>query len=618
MTPAALLVLLAVLPLATTHWHDVILPTGDMLPAAKLARHLAPAANISALSGRLFVLTRARFLHGVRAHPVDLHAVTSPARPIAPPPRVVLDGVLQPDPPAVRIRTGPRFALALTGAGHPLAVWADGLHLLPLDAREHPGIFVSARGGVNLTSDEDAMPTSSSPTPHAFTIEDGNLRMQTSHKQTACRSTKLLQVALAFDSEFCKRFGNSAQRAVSAIRAIFHRAETPFRPACVRLQLAHVEAHCSLARDPYARLREVSSHAVLHGFRDIWNTARRSVDRDVAFLFSGFVDRTQVAGVAYTGSACSLPYAYGWVELGNVPIFAHEVGHILNAHHAQAGLMQPIVPNNAPLSFSPATLHEINAFVASPKASCISAAAANHPPTTRPPITHPPRTTLPNLPRARSKPHPTPRQFPWKAPRTSPPPPPLPRKSPPRKSPPRKPAPRKPTPRKTGQPPRARNCAAAFTRQSTLVCRSVTAGVLRTTTGSVTVRVVQRHGRFDLVVTASRQARILSYGRRLSMNASLRAGRLPIRRVGRKGSRSFTSRWAASAVALPAGASSCCGRPLFVYLKVRLCVVRNARKSSKCSSRFGRFSVNVLCKRLCPWKWVLPMSASRPCPKCFP
>lgn len=62
------------------------------------------------------------------------------------------------------------------------------------------------------------------------------------------------------------------------------------------------------------------------------------------------------------------------------------------------------------------------------------------------------------------------------------------------------------------------------------------------------------------------------------------------------------------------GGRSCCGRILFVYLKMQLCQGRSEER--ECENSFFVAKVKVLCM-VCQQRVFVPMSDSEKCPRCY-
>lgn len=114
-------------------------------------------------------------------------------------------------------------------------------------------------------------------------------------------------------------------------------------------------------------------------------SAAVATPRDAAILFTNRGLRDSLVGVASIATACgSDAYAVAaWVdhESSTALIAAHELGHLLSAHHTNFGVMTPTL-NAASYYFDASSQSEIGAFVASPAAACIASAASgpNHAP----------------------------------------------------------------------------------------------------------------------------------------------------------------------------------------------------------------------------------------------
>lgn len=175
-----------------------------------------------------------------------------------------------------------------------------------------------------------------------------------------------LEIAAAADNTLCKAYGNSPSRTRAAVLAQIARANVPYRiQTCIWLTLRFLELHCNDPKDPYAFLRLIRDpDRTLRQFALFWNINRRSVRRDVAYFFPGYLDGTTVNGIASVGSVCNRRKAYGWVE-GLTPfVIAHEIGHNLNCRHStDGGIMNAIYTGSEVFLFSPSSLRTLFTFV---------------------------------------------------------------------------------------------------------------------------------------------------------------------------------------------------------------------------------------------------------------
>lgn len=262
-----------------------------------------------------------------------------------------------------------RVTVARNAHGVPIIVWLDGMTLYPLSSKMFPGVLIkSARSGEHLndiatnrkvTLDDDAIPIPTVPNAH-----HANESFPTALSATeACQkggSPRQVEVAVAFDAEYCNVYSLNGEEAAQSLRALVAEAGKAFSDdTCIRLKAVSFDGVCNTAKDPYSQI----GSDPLEMFRQYWISNMGSVKRDIAYFVSGAEDGTSTAGRAYLRATCNDAYGYGWAEGNSPAIFAHEMGHTLGADHAESGLMRPSLTGNDPLKFSAETLQQIFSFV---------------------------------------------------------------------------------------------------------------------------------------------------------------------------------------------------------------------------------------------------------------
>ena len=190
-------------------------------------------------------------------------------------------------------------------------------------------------------------------TSEKISAEDGEVSEVSS---SVCASYKIIDVAIVYDSSFCAKYGGSAG-ANRKVHEIVSLANVFYNQPglCAFLSIPSIEGHCRHSTDPYRSM--VKKDSLLHDFASYWNRNRGGRRRDAAHFFSG-TDYSPDNGVgrAYLGQhACSTRFGYGvnWITFTSVlhhqaVLFAHELGHNLNAHHDRQNsgfIMAPSVGN---------------------------------------------------------------------------------------------------------------------------------------------------------------------------------------------------------------------------------------------------------------------------------
>lgn len=195
-----------------------------------------------------------------------------------------------------------------------------------------------------------------------------------------------IELAVAYDSTFCRAHGNDRAAADAAAAAyVALTSTTKYRSRdvglCHRVWLSHLEGHCD-DDDPYAEVVHTVSVGcggevgVLRAFADFWDVHRRHVRRDVAHLLTGTPlsgdacagPTTEIhekepecyVGCAYQDTSCTGVDAYAvnhatFTESYDriAVLLAHEMGHNNGAEHDDdAGyIMYPAI-GLAPKGFS--------------------------------------------------------------------------------------------------------------------------------------------------------------------------------------------------------------------------------------------------------------------------
>jgi len=177
-------------------------------------------------------------------------------------------------------------------------------------------------------------------------------------------SIKIVTVSTYADVEWRQIYGDNSN---AQILAIINEAEAIYNNQLgIRFRVFSQEIFDSNI--------ETSPGKILSNFR---NTITGTTTANIKHLFTGKdMDGTTI-GIAYIGAVCYSPeYAFGVTQNYGVltsNIFAHEVGHNLNAQHDYAGygtLMYPSISFGS-VQFSDSSLSQINSFL-SYFGSCLS------------------------------------------------------------------------------------------------------------------------------------------------------------------------------------------------------------------------------------------------------
>jgi hypothetical protein len=189
-----------------------------------------------------------------------------------------------------------------------------------------------------------------------------------------------IDLATDADQQFVSQNGG-ATATNSEILSILNMVEGTFKNE-LGLTIRVSYQHTWTTADPYA---SSSLSALLTSFQNHWNTNFSTVSypRNAAHLFSGKTV-SQSQGIAYMGAMCNNPaFAYGvsgyvgWAP-GKFLVTAHELGHNLNATHAEAAqscsntLMNSVLSGNTPLSFCQFSQNEVQGFVLGMGGQCLA------------------------------------------------------------------------------------------------------------------------------------------------------------------------------------------------------------------------------------------------------
>lgn len=376
---------------------ELVSPTGRVVSQDRLSSRLRSLSR-KELSASLHELTDCH-LHGPNAI-IDLCTGLNDTNILPPmsPEDVKIDGVALPADTDLTVSltthhvNAHRIVVVRNAHREPIIIWWNGVPLHPLNSKDYPGLFVrynrnksnslQSFDGRLVSLDDDAIPIPTTlDARHGNDSEPKALSAVESCQKGA--SPRQVEMAIAFDAEYCKMFSVNGEQAIQSIRALVAEAEKAFSDdTCVRLKAISIDGVCNAEKDPYVKI----GSDPLEMFRQYWISNMGSVKRDIAYFVSGAEDGTSTAGRAYLRATCNEVYGYGWTEGNSPAILAHEMGHTLGADHAESGLMKPSLSGNDPLKFSSTTLQQIISFVDNGGAGsdCLTAAKGGAAPKTSP------------------------------------------------------------------------------------------------------------------------------------------------------------------------------------------------------------------------------------------
>jgi hypothetical protein len=119
-----------------------------------------------------------------------------------------------------------------------------------------------------------------------------------------CSSFKIIDVAIAYDSTLCEKFGYNKQSADRHVQAIVGLASNFYEPMCLKLEISYMEGYCDTSTDPYQKM--VRSKSILELFTASWRSYRQTVRRDVAHLLTGNNFENGILGTSFFSSSSNL------------------------------------------------------------------------------------------------------------------------------------------------------------------------------------------------------------------------------------------------------------------------------------------------------------------------
>lgn len=143
--------------------------------------------------------------------------------------------------------------------------------------------------------DEEKINSMSKATKDAFksSTELSNQLSKTDYENIAalqdsnnvCRSFKIIDVAIAYDSSLCEKFNSDKVQADRHVQAIVGMASYFYEPMCMKLKISNIDGYCDQSSDPYFNM--VRTETILERFTASWRSHRSSIKRDVAHLLTG-------------------------------------------------------------------------------------------------------------------------------------------------------------------------------------------------------------------------------------------------------------------------------------------------------------------------------------------
>lgn len=360
---------------------QLITPLGRSIPWSALSSLFSPATNKSQLKGRIHELTenlqlmtdgQERELNSILGASVKLEnddAVT------------FVDGKPLKTRTTGYIRRGGGYTLVSDSDGAVVHLEVPGTVLQPIDLERYPGVFVSVRDNSNVVTFGADIEV---PLLESESALEENIpgTMSVSQVEPSCRGAsappQYVQLAVAVDSVMCAKYSNNANNAKLAILGMFDEVNAVYKQKmCIRFIVSVFDIHCNAATDPYASVVDP-----MPDFRAVWSTRpAASVERDVAIFITGTNFLGGVAGQAYIGTTCLSSLSYAWMDNLYSLVAVHELGHNLNAKHAESGVMKAALDLSKDNYFSDESVREIVSFVdgETSSSSCINLGSAPSP-----------------------------------------------------------------------------------------------------------------------------------------------------------------------------------------------------------------------------------------------
>lgn len=357
-------------------------PAGDTVPHTLLSPSL-PDVPVHEFQNRLHYLTPDLKLISQRSK-IDLNkALRKPRKIQRQNTLVYVNGERSIESPVGYVRRGNGFSLTSAQDGSVISVRVPGMLLQPVQLKSHPNLFVDVRSdNETITFGDDELTV---PDIEDATIGDGSV-IPVENAEPSCAGAgappQYVEMAVAADSALCTRYGSAAATETAILTMISNGEAIYAQSMCIRFTIAVLDIQCDPATDPYVGLTDP-----LDGFKAVWQTLpASSVPRDVVLFVTGVNFLDNIAGQAYVGTTCFLAYSYMWVDLMNELIFAHEMGHNLNATHTTEGLMKPSINLGTDNFFSQVSIDQIVTFVdaETSRSICIEGAAITPSPTPAP------------------------------------------------------------------------------------------------------------------------------------------------------------------------------------------------------------------------------------------
>lgn len=349
-------------------------PSGRRVDRSDLSSILSAHEHVN-LQPQIYEVSRSGLLVG-SGRTIDLHSAATDVEEVKASPalRVRSNGCTLIKTPKLKIFSGRDYSFA-EHDGEILSVWGTGLNLVPVHTEKYPGVFVNtARQNDNEVDTPEFEAVADDATDEVLFPDSTNASISAGSRGTDCKDgiTHYVEIGITYDNQLCRRYGNDPVKMNAVIQTLVNCANTAYAGrTCAKMVLVAIDGHCEDPEDPHRELDGKSD--VLSKFRTVYSNKDwgEGVSPDVSMLVAGFKDsRRTVIGSAFVGSACGT-FAFGWTEGLDPRLFAHEVGHTLNATHVGSGLMRSAI-TLTPLEISSQSARHITEFIDSNASECIT------------------------------------------------------------------------------------------------------------------------------------------------------------------------------------------------------------------------------------------------------
>lgn len=239
--------------------------------------------------------------------------------------------------------------------------------LHPLHRTLHPGVYVHVPGGDDIENDGDTISSS--------VQRNSNSEFSSKALIRPCKRGDpelVLEIAVAFETTLCKKFGDF-QTTLAFLTDQIYMGMIPFhRQTCIRPKIVYYEGYCDQFSDPYSEMvSRNDTGALMEDLRLLWLTQRKTVNRDMVYLFTDAGNDMYVSR-AFVGGVCDEIRNVAWTVILSSNVISHQIGHALNLGHTNSGdIMTPRRDWYGPRFFDDRSLKKMQRFI-SEKGTCLS------------------------------------------------------------------------------------------------------------------------------------------------------------------------------------------------------------------------------------------------------